>query len=55
MGFSSNKVFIVTTGDVAPASEKEKLPYDVCGEDKEVYLVPKIRGNILLSTGNFAK
>ena len=46
---------MVATGDVEPSSEKAEVPYDVCGEAKEVDLVPKMRGNILLSTGKFSK
>ena len=41
-GIKSNKVFMVATGDVAPASEKAELPYNVRGEAKKVYLVPKM-------------
>ena len=49
------QLFMVTTGDVAPASAKLELPYDVCGEAKEVDLAPKMQGTIILSTGKCAK
>ena len=46
---------MVATVDVVPESENAELPYDVRGEAKELDLIPKMQGNILLSTGNFQK
>ena len=43
------------TGYVVPESEKAELPYDMWCQAKEVYLVPKMRGNILLSIVNLQR
>ena len=54
-GIKSNKVFMVGTSNIAPKSQKAELLYDVRGEAKDEDIVPKIRGYILLSKGNFSK
>ena len=40
-GIKSKTFFMVTTDDVAPASDNVEPPYDVCGEAKEVNLYQK--------------
>jgi hypothetical protein len=51
-GRKSTKIFVVPTGEAVPATEKALLEHELQGAAREVEIVPGIKDNVLLSTGN---
>ncbi len=54
LGWPSDKQFILPSGDVIPATEMAKYPFDVRAPANELHITPGVNLHSLLSTGKFA-
>jgi hypothetical protein len=53
-GWPSNKLFILPSGNVIPATEMAEYPFDVRAPANELNITPGVSQHSLLSTGKFA-